>query len=318
MGGDDMQQQRGFSLEIRPYPLDAALEPYFSALYSFSITCSDGKWLEDCLHPEWAAMRFTDENVTVRAGIYPEDQRDIGAFVGSGPTNRAFCFSVPTVRFTSLGLRAAGWARFVPFPASDLANRIVDGSHPAFAAFVPLIEEMRGAGGDHAVAAARMNAYLSDLHERTPPAPPRVLACQAALRDPELHEVDDLADRVDVGRRTLERLCSRYFGFPPKLLLRRQRFLRSLGRFLLDPAGGWSEALDGQYCDQAHFVHDFRSFMGMTPSQYAAMEHPILNRIAAQRLFNPVPHEQPDLPTIMRLSVYPSAGDAAESRQGAN
>ena len=63
----------------------------------------------------------------------------------------------------------------------------------------------------------------------------KVVACQHALRDPEIADVEALSEAVGTGRRTLERLCGRYFGFPPKLLLRRQRFLRSLARFTLEP-----------------------------------------------------------------------------------
>ena len=80
--------------------------------------------------------------------------------------------------------------------------------------------------------------------------------------------------------RTLERMCHRYFGFTPKLLLRRQRFMRSLSAFMLHQSqkGGarWTEAMDEEYHDQAQFTREFSEFMGMTPSAYAALPHPIL------------------------------------------
>ena len=34
--------------------------------------------------------------------------------------------------------------------------------------------------------------------------------------------------------------------------------------------------MDGEYHDQAQFTREFSEFMTMTPSKYAALEHPIL------------------------------------------
>ena len=84
-------------------------------------------------------------------------------------------------------------------------------------------------------------------------------------------------------QRTLERICKRAFGFSPKLLLRRQRLMRSLVHFLLDPSLKWIGALDSHYHDQAQFVREFHEFMGMTPSHYAAMDHPILKEVVLER-----------------------------------
>jgi AraC-like DNA-binding protein len=101
--------------------------------------------------------------------------------------------------------------------------------------------------------------------------------------DREVASVTDFCERAGVGRRTLERLCYRYFGFAPKLLLRRQRFMRSLVEFMLEHATNWSEAMDGHYHDQAQFVREFRTFMCMNPREYAAREHPILGAFMKQR-----------------------------------
>jgi hypothetical protein len=86
----------------------------------------------------------------------------------------------------------------------------------------------------------------------------------------------------------------------PKLLMRRQRFMRSLTTFMLDRAGRpWTEAMDAHYHDQAQFTREFRDFMTMNPSEYAALDHPILTsfmearakvwRSAAQTLDSPPP-----------------------------
>jgi hypothetical protein len=65
--------------------------------------------------------------------------------------------------------------------------------------------------------------------------------------------------------------------------MRRQRFIRSLAQYQLDPSLKWIGAIDCQYHDQAQFVRDFRQFMGMTPSEYGALDKPVLNAILHER-----------------------------------
>ena len=62
--------------------------------------------------------------------------------------------------------------------------------------------------------------------------------------------------------------------------VRRQRFLRSLSQYMLDPSLRWLGTLDWQYHDQSHFVRDFRRFMGMSPSAYAKLDKPLLTAAA--------------------------------------
>ena len=114
--------------------------------------------------------------------------------------------------------------------------------------------------------------------------------------------VGELVARTGLALHSLERLTRRYFGFSPKLLLRRQRFLRSLAHYMLDPSLNWIGAIDGQYHDQAQFVRDFKAFMGLTPRRYAALPHPILNPIMRQRMSDAGALQPTDLPTIARYA----------------
>ena len=84
--------------------------------------------------------------------------------------------------------------------------------------------------------------------------------------------------------RSVKRFSRRVFGFMPILLLRRQRFLRSLSQFMLDPSMRWIKTLDSQYFDQAHFARDFNRFMGMSARPYAGLDYPILGAAAFARM----------------------------------
>ena len=100
---------------------------------------------------------------------------------------------------------------------------------------------------------------------------------------PDVNTAAELAACVQASPRTLERICSRVFGFSPKLLLRRRRFMRSITDFMLDPSLRWIGAIDAVYHDQAHFVRDFRTFMGMKPSEYAELDKPIMGPVLRER-----------------------------------
>lgn len=181
-----------------------------------------------------------------------------------------------------VGLLPLGWARFVQQPAGDHANMAYDGElEPAFTRFVPLCEMICASKEDDEAEFAAITDFFRGL------APPpkdaaRILAIHEAMVDPYLIEVGVLAERAGLTKRTLERVCHRHFGFPPQLLLRRQRMMRSLAAFMLSDTS-WSQAIDRQYHDQAHFVHEFHNFMGMSPSQYARMDHPILRAFMTER-----------------------------------
>ncbi len=77
----------------------------------------------------------------------------------------------------------------------------------------------------------------------------------------------DLMQAVPLGQRQLERLFRHQVGLSPKQFSRIQRVALSrrelrMGSPLLDTA------LACGYSDQTHFIHDFKSVVGMTPGQY--------------------------------------------------
>jgi AraC-like DNA-binding protein len=182
-----------------------------------------------------------------------------------------------------VGLFPLGWAKFCRGPATEMANRVVDGeTHVAFANFRRLADELFDEAADDQRELAKIVACFRALNQ-TVPDEERILAIHAAIVDSAVANVADFSNHTYLERRTLERLCLRYFGFSPKVLLRRQRFMRSLALFMVENAANWSEAMDSHYHDQAQFVREFRSFMGMSPGAYAAREHPILGAFMKER-----------------------------------
>jgi AraC-type DNA-binding domain-containing proteins len=266
----------------RFFPVSAALRPYASTIYLTEIDAPPGERVEDYLHPEWANLRFIagEPPLAAIAGATPAVAP---AFIAAGPTSMATYFAAGTMRAWGVGLLPMGWAKFVPLSAEALADRFCDGAaHPSFAAFAPLGPLLAAANSPERDA-RMIDAHLVGLLAEAPPDEPAILAAHCALVDDDLRSVADLAAVLNLSERSVERLSRRAFGFPPKLLLRRQRFLRSLARFMLDPSMAWTATLDHHYHDQAQFTRDFQRFMGMSPRTYAARSKPILGAAALAR-----------------------------------
>lgn len=266
------------TVRSRFYGPSSRFDGCFTTFYHMTLEVEHDGVVEDWLQPEWANIRFfSGKRPTSHIGT---TQVSGARFNATGPSSRPCRFELGSSKMWGIGFLPLGWARFVGEDASKLANIVCDGAaHPVFSRFDFLsdvlcdpeatIEEQLGAieqGMAQVMRPNRDEAKLVRIHE--------------ALVSGEHIVVSDLADACAMSIRTLERMCHRYFGFTPKLLMRRQRFMRSLSTFMLHASRGgsarWTEAMDGEYHDQAQFTREFSEFMTMTPSAYAAQEHPIL------------------------------------------
>jgi len=200
-----------------------------------------------------------------------------------GPTDRAATFgSTGRAIMLGAGLTPVAWTKLFDVDAADLANGVRELSD-----FVGpddarrLHAELMAASDDGGIAAVLDTWFIA--RDRSRPEPdPRIAILARELLQPH-DEVASLAAAVGVSERTLDRLCKRGFGFPPKQLLRQKRFLRTLERVrgVLDqPLSG---LIDDGYFDQAHFNRDFRQFMGMTPTEYFNSPREIMRRSAELR-----------------------------------
>jgi AraC-like DNA-binding protein len=259
--------------KVNVYLPDAALIGYVTFYYFVTA----GGPIEDFLYPEWGNVRFTldgDWRIAMD-GYGPERQVEL-LF---GPTDRCSAVSTTGGRIVGFGLTPLGWSRLIGTDASLMVNRVR-----------PLADELGPRGRDlHAALAsdrsdapgvARLDALLKDLVSRRPPEPLVFVAIDRALRTRPA-SVPQFAAEAGVPPRTLHRLCLRLFGFAPKRLLRRQRFLQTLGQIRTAVGDPLHEALDAAYFDQAHFYRDFRDFMGMSPRAYFTASRALMARAAA-------------------------------------
>ncbi|PKB14617.1 AraC-like DNA-binding protein [Novosphingobium kunmingense] len=271
------------SVQVRFHTPPDDLRPYFTTFYCADLDPGDDETLVDSLHPEWAGLRFFSSALG-RSWFEGGKSLDNARFVATGPSSHPLHFVLPRTRLWGIGLLPLGWAKFIGQPASDCANLVCDGnSHPALSHLVPLAGLLHGGKLTEMEEVEAIAAFFRRLDRPELPDHQRITDIHAAIVDPTASSVHDLVDLTGLGQRTIERLCLRHFGFSPKVLLRRQRFMRSLAQFMLDPSLKWIGALDSHYHDQAQFVREFHAFMGVTPGEYAAQPHPVLSRFVQER-----------------------------------
>jgi AraC-like DNA-binding protein len=267
-----------------PHP---ELRPYVTTYYIAEVTSSDGKEIEDLLHPEWGSVRYVCTG-TVSGSVVPDPIAPVPSVTLIGHTSRASHFRCASMQAASFGLLPLGWHHFVGLPASRFADRSVDANGLKVRVdFASLFSNVRSADGLEEIAAIFDRALLQALVNVPKSAradDALIIGLHQALLDQEVGSVSQITEYLGVTLLQLERLSKRVFGFSPKLLIRRQRFLRTLALLMRQPSAKWADILDPQYHDQAHFNRDFQRFFGMAPKQYLALDKPIVLAAALARM----------------------------------
>jgi len=164
-----------------------------------------------------------------------------------------------------------GGAAFLPAPLREIADHDVDLSDLWGARAREWAGRLRACPG----AGERLRLLERALLAARRPdhrAHPAVRTVIAAMDAPEAPTMEDLAARTGWSSRRLRDLFLDEVGLAPKVFQRVRRFQRALRDLHRAAARDLSElALECGYFDQAHFIHDFRAFSGMTPGAY--LEH---------------------------------------------
>jgi len=103
------------------------------------------------------------------------------------------------------------------------------------------------------------------------------------LLDETMQNVRHLSRALDLPVHSLARLAKKRFGYPPKILLTRSRFLRSLIALKqTDTARSYSR-IDHGYSDTSHFLRDSERFLGMTARRFLALDTPFFDAAVRAR-----------------------------------
>ena len=277
MPAPDSQSSRPPELGFRlPAP------PLRDLITSYYTLDSGDTATDDDLHPEWGNIRFAPRG-SWHWQLLDTEPVAAPRLALFGPTSRAAHITSTTgAVMIGIGLLPLGWAGLIGRPASDHADRVTALAE-IWGPDADRIAAAVMADPDPAAWAPLVDALLLARLDTLPAPDPRLPRAHGALVSGDIATVEAFAAEVCVSGRTLERLCARLFGFGPKPLLRRQRFLRTLDALMHGEGQPLSKLIDASYTDQSHFVHEFRAFMGTTPTEYLARPRVVLRRAATER-----------------------------------
>ena len=99
-------------------------------------------------------------------------------------------------------------------------------------------------------------------------------------RDPGLLRSVELAERAGFSQRRFIEIFRDEVGLTPKLFCRVQRFQQVIVKVNNRNTIDWADlAVSLGYYDQAHFIHDFQEFSGLTPTEYLSSRTDHLNHV---------------------------------------
>jgi AraC-like DNA-binding protein len=178
--------------------------------------------------------------------------------------------SIFAVKFTP-----AGFHPFATVPVSTFTDRTL-----------PLCDAFGADGGDldRAVLSERSDVARIALIERFLRArdagPDETVShvngiVYSVANDRSILAVQDLVNRFSQPTRMLQRLFAMYVGVSPKWVIQRYRLHEAAAQLAAGRSiNHASLAAELGYSDQAHFVRDFKSIVGMTPAAYAKSVRP--------------------------------------------
>ena len=96
----------------------------------------------------------------------------------------------------------------------------------------------------------------------------RIVTC--IMSDRSITSVEQIVKSEASNKRSLQRLFDEYVGVGPRWVISRYRLQEAADRLARQGSVELSQlALELGYFDQAHFIRDFKTIMGMTPGEYS-------------------------------------------------
>ena len=256
-----------------------ALRRYVSGYHRYVLRrAPDAEPFRDVFFPSWANIRFS---LGAEPWSLALDRRRFDPIPDSaffGPSSHAGYVTAGSGTLIGLGLTPAGWARLHGGDLSRLADRVV-----ALDEVFPGWSVLHGRLAAGASPSTLFDGLLTQHLGHAALESPAIDVILARLLNPAIEKVADLGEGLDLNGRRIARLTRTCFGFTPKLLLRRARFLRALDAIRATDRGHWTRAInDAGYWDGSHFLRDCHLFLGRSLGEFMAMDRPI-NRASMLR-----------------------------------
>jgi AraC-like DNA-binding protein len=196
---------------------------------------------------------------------------------------RSDCFVIDTEqqeRVIGIQFKPGGAFPFFRMPACEAENTAVDLDYLWRGGASEIRERLLASPTVDAMFAT-LERCLLDRLVRPPELHPAVTYALTQFRaSAHTARVAAVTDRIGLSPRRFVELFRGQVGLPPKVFCRVRRFQQVLQTVHQAQSIDWAQvALECGYYDQPHFIHDFRSFSGLSPQAYLSAATPHLNHV---------------------------------------
>ncbi|MFL6531293.1 MAG: DUF6597 domain-containing transcriptional factor [Chthoniobacterales bacterium] len=184
---------------------------------------------------------------------------------------------IGVVHLIGVRLRPAGAWPLLGIPVSEFTGQVVE-LDAVLGREIELLREQLGSAADDDARFDLVERWLIErIRPRTAPTPAVTYALGVIGRGGAMR-VGDIAADAGVSHKHLLREFDRCVGLAPKSFARLCSFQRAIKWIGDKPNVEWADAAVAcGYYDQAHFIHEFRAFSGLTPASYLKQRGPFLN-----------------------------------------
>jgi methylphosphotriester-DNA--protein-cysteine methyltransferase len=183
-------------------------------------------------------------------------------------------------RVVGIQFQPGGTFPFFGLPASEVAHRSVPLECLWRGAASEIREQLLAAESAAAMFAILERCLLAQLVRPLELHPAIEFARGQICRAPHVATVSGVMERIGLSQRRFIELFHDQIGLTPKAFCRVRRFQRVLQAVHRRQSVDWAQvALEGGYYDQAHLIHDFQGFSGLTPAAYLALATEHLNHV---------------------------------------
>ena len=187
------------------------------------------------------------------------------------------------VHLVGVRLRAGGAWPFLGIPLREFTDQVVELETIFGHEIEDLRDQLAEADDDDSRFDLLESWLMQRARSRAQPTRSVSYTLRAIHHGLDTVRIGKIADTIGISHKHLLREFDRCVGLTPKLFARLcafQRVIRSVGQ---KAEVDWANTAAGcGYHDQAHLIHEFRAFSGLTPANYLTKRGPFLNYLEVE------------------------------------
>ena len=179
-----------------------------------------------------------------------------------------------------VSFKPGGARPFLPMPATEATNQVVDLSCVFGTAAFDLREQLQTAQTNDDRMRILQHFLLALLAREQTLHPAVTFALASFQAGHKRRSISEVTAQLGLSPKRFIHLFEEAVGLTPKVFCRVLRFQEVLRLIENGQRVSWADlALSCGYFDQAHFIHDFQAFSGLTPQAYLAQRSPYRNHV---------------------------------------